>query len=100
MSLSQQQKSYIIICSTKYDRRWYAMQSKFYSKYQNFGFAVARARKLRKMTQEQLADKMNVSYETISRIENANTGFTGDMLFEISEALDISVEEIFKYAQI
>lgn len=76
------------------------MDTKFFEKYQNFGFAVARARKLRGMTQQQLADKMNVSYETISRIENAATGFTGDMLFEIADALDVSVEEIFKYAQI
>ncbi len=76
------------------------MEIKFYSKYQNFGFAVTRARKLRKMTQEQLAEKMNVSCETISRIENAATGFSGDMLFEICEALNITAEELFKYAQI
>lgn len=76
------------------------MEDVFFTKYQSFGFAVTRARKLRGMTQQQLADKMNVSYETISRIENAATGFTGDMLFSLAEALEISVEELFKFAQI
>lgn len=76
------------------------MDTRFFEKYQDFGFAVARARKLRGMTQQQLADAMNVSYETISRIETAATGFSGDTLFAIAQALNITVEEIFKYAQI
>lgn len=76
------------------------MKYAYLPKYQDLGFAVVRARKLKGMTQQDLADAMNVSYETISRIENANTGISSDMLFALSEALETPLYELFRYANI
>ena len=68
--------------------------------YRSLGLSVAYFRKLQGMTQQQLADKMEVNYETISRIENANTGLTADMLFRLSKALHISLAELFTHAKL
>lgn len=52
------------------------------------------------MTQQTLAEKMDVNTETISRMENANTGISSDMLFALSEALGVTLEEIFAQAKL
>lgn len=42
---------------------------------------------------------MDISYETMSRIENANTGMSMDMMYELSEALKIPLSELFNHAK-
>jgi transcriptional regulator with XRE-family HTH domain len=76
------------------------MKDKFYLEYRNLGLSVAYFRKVKGLTQEQLAEKMNVNFETISRIENANTGISSDMLFELSKALKIPLSELFAHAKV
>lgn len=76
------------------------MKDKHYVEYRDLGLAISYFRKSRGMTQQQLADIMDVNYETISRIENANTGISMDMLFELSKALGISLGEIFTQAKL
>ena len=76
------------------------MNSKFLKEYKNLGLSIAYFRKSRGLTQQKVADEMNVSYETISRIENANTGITFDMLLELSKAIDTPLSEILKHANI
>ena len=48
------------------------------------------------MTQEQLAEKLNVSNRTISRWENARTMPDFDFLIELAKIYDVSVEELLK----
>lgn len=43
---------------------------------------------------------MDISYETISRIENANTGMSLDMLFELSKAIKTPLSELFAHAKL
>ncbi len=74
------------------------MNDKNYEKYRNLGLSVSYFRKQKGLTQQKVADEMNVSYETISRIENANTGISLDMLFELSKAIDTPLSELFKHA--
>ena len=74
------------------------MNDKNYEKYRNLGLSVSYFRKQKGLTQQNVADEMNVSYETISRIENANTGISLDMLFELSKAIDTPLSELFKHA--
>ncbi len=74
------------------------MNDKNYEKYRNLGLSVSYFRKQKGLTQQNLADEMNVSYETISRIENANTGISLDMLFELSKAIKAPLAELFKHA--
>ena len=68
--------------------------------YKARGFYILYCRKKRDLTQGQLADLIDVNYETISRIENANTGLSLDMLLKISKALDMSLSELFAHAKL
>ena len=74
------------------------MNDKHYEKYRNLGLSVSYFRKLKGLTQQQVADTMNVSYETISRIENANTGVSMDMLLELSAAIQTPLADLFAHA--
>lgn len=76
------------------------MKDQNYEEYRNFGLSVTYFRRLRGMTQQVLADKMNVSYETVSRIENANTGISFDMLLVLSKALETPLGELFSHANL
>ena len=76
------------------------MKDKNFEEYRNLGLAISYFRRQKALTQQQVADKIDVSYETISRIENANTGISFDMLLEISRAIDTPLSEIFKQANL
>ncbi len=64
------------------------------------GLSAAYFRRLRGLTQQNIADEMNVSVITISRIENANTGITLDMLFQLSKAIETPLSELFAHAKL
>lgn len=74
------------------------LNDKNYEKYRRLGLSVSYFRKLRGMTQQNVADLMNISYETVSRIENANTGISLDMLIELSKAIDTPLSQLFEHA--
>lgn len=76
------------------------MNDKYYVEYRKLGLSVAYFRKLHGLTQRDVADKMDVSYETISRIENANTGITLDMLLALSDAIKTPLSELFEHAKL
>ncbi len=76
------------------------MKDKNYVEYRNLGLSVAYFRKVHGLTQQQVADEMDVSYETISRIENANTGISFDMLLALSKAIKTPLHEIFEHAKL
>ena len=76
------------------------MEDKYYIEYRKLGLSVAYFRKEKGLTQTQLADILNVNYETISRIENANTGISSDLLFALSKALNISLSKLFTHANL
>jgi transcriptional regulator with XRE-family HTH domain len=60
------------------------------------GRKIERVRILKGMKQEALADKIGVSQQTISRIENSET-VEEDKLKQIAEALDMSVEGLISF---
>lgn len=76
------------------------MQDKHYVEYRDLGLSLFYFRRSKGLTQQQLADKMDVNYETISRMENANTGISLDMLFELSKALEVPLSDIFAHAKL
>jgi len=51
-------------------------------------------RKVRNLTQEQLADKLCVSRQRYARIESGTTSITFDILAKIADVLDITVRDI------
>ena len=67
------------------------MQEEFREQHKMVGLKVAYYRKLRGMTQEQLAEKMGVETSFIGQIEAVNVAkaVSLDTLFRIAQALDV-----------
>lgn len=66
------------------------------------GFAVAYYRKLRGLTQEELAEKVGVSLNHISSVEapNVTRGPSVDLLFSIAKVLEISPYQLFYFSEL
>ncbi|MDY0404665.1 helix-turn-helix transcriptional regulator [Virgibacillus sp. 179-BFC.A HS] len=75
------------------------MKKKHDSKYKLIAKAIIEYRKEQGITQKQLAEKLGVSISYISKIEapNSEKGFSLEILFDISEELDVPVSNFFKY---
>lgn len=61
------------------------------NKYRQLGLKIAYYRKLRGLTQEQLAEQISLSPAFLGHIEapNIETGVSLDTLFDIAQALDV-----------
>lgn len=61
-------------------------------------FNIKKARKTKKLTQEQLAEKSHISYDFMRRIEShgSECGFTIFTLYKIALALDTGVDELME----
>lgn len=68
------------------------MKEEYYSKYRTIGLKIAYYRKLRGLTQEQLAEKIDKNLAFIGAVEapNVNRTVSLDTLFDIAAALDVS----------
>lgn len=58
---------------------------------QDIGHAIREARKARKLTQKDLAIRSGVWQETISKIENGQSGTKMETIFDLLSALDLDV---------
>lgn len=67
------------------------MKEEYYSKYRTIGLKIAYYRKLRGLTQEQLAEKIDKNLAFIGAVEapNVNRTVSLDTLFDIAEVLDV-----------
>lgn len=72
------------------------MDLKYKNKYIRLGLNVAYYRKLSKYTQLQLAELLDVDRSYISKIELGNVGVSLDIMFKLSELLDIPVNKFFE----
>lgn len=54
-------------------------------------------RKLKNLTQEDLAKELRVSRQTISAIENGKYNPSLDLAFEIALYFNLQIEEVFTY---
>lgn len=61
---------------------------------EQIGKFIAKCRKNKNMTQEELAEKLNVNVKSISRWENGKTMPDISMLGELSETLNTSIQEL------
>lgn len=77
-------------------------QKRFIEKYREIGRKVAFYRGIRGLTQEELAERIEVSVSHISKIEapNANTSLSLDMLYLIAEGLNIDIAAFFNPIEI
>jgi len=74
------------------------MDSKHSEKYIRIGLNISFYRKLKKMTQIELAEKIGISRTHMSNIEAPNmiTPVSLEVIFDICDVLDISPEVLFK----
>lgn len=75
------------------------MKAEFKDNYIKMGLKIAYYRKLKSMTQEELAEKAGLGTSLIGQIEAPNfyKSFTFDTLFRISKALDIPPYKILDF---
>ena len=73
------------------------MQGKQFEKYRALGLNVAYYRKQKRLSQEQLAERINISRTHMSRIETAECAVSLDVLFEICDALEIKPCKLFDF---
>lgn len=68
------------------------MKEKYYDKYRTIGLKISYYRKLRGLTQEQLAEKIDKNLAFIGAVEapNVNRTVSLDTLFDIAAVLDVS----------
>ena len=72
------------------------------SEYMQLGLKIAYYRKLRGITQEQLAEKINRTPAFIGHVEapNINKAVSLDTLFDIARVLDVPVYKFFVFEDI
>ena len=73
------------------------MQMELYDKYRYLGLNIAYYRKERGLSQSELAEKVNVSRTHMSRIETAQCAVSLDVVFAISDALQINPAKLFDF---
>ena len=74
------------------------MDNKHSEKYIRIGLNISLQRKLKKMTQIELAEKIGISRTHLSNIEAPNmvTPVSLEVIFDICDVLNISPEVLFK----
>lgn len=73
------------------------MQKDYYEQYRRLGLNIAYYRKLRKMSQEKLAEKIDISRTHMSRIETADCAVSLDVVFALADVLDVEPWKLFEY---
>lgn len=73
------------------------MNLKHMDSYTKLGLNIAYYRKLRMMTQIELAEKVNVGRSHISKIELSLCSVSLDVIFDIAEALEIPAYKLFEF---
>lgn len=67
--------------------------------YEQFGLNVHYYRNKMRMTQLQLAEKIDISRTHISAIELGNVGVSFDVLFKLCEVLEITPDKLFDFSR-
>ena len=63
---------------------------------ENISINIRKYRKSRKLTQEQLAEKADISYDFMRRIESSygKCGFSVITLYKLATALNVTIDEL------
>ena len=67
------------------------------TKYIILGKNIKNARKSNHLSQSDLADKLNISREHLAKVETAKRGISLDLLFKISEVLNVSEKDLLDF---
>lgn len=66
-------------------------------KYRLLGLNIAYYRKVKGLSQSNLAELVNISRTHMSRIETADCAVSLDVVFDIADALNIDAEKLFDF---
>ena len=74
------------------------MSQKHSQEYKNIGQTICKYRKLRGLTQEQLADRACISISYLTKIEDPNCDqpFSLEVILDIAEVLEVSVHQLLE----
>ena len=73
------------------------MRENYLESYKRLGLNIAYYRKLKGLSQERLAELINVSRTHMSRIETADCAVSLDVIFAICDVLAVSPEILFSF---
>ena len=73
------------------------MKAQQYDKYRLLGLNIAYYRKERGLSQEALAELVNISRTHMSRIETADCAVSLDVVFDICDALCVPPKKLFDF---
>ncbi len=73
------------------------MKATYRDEYIKIGIRIATIRRARDMSQQEVADCIEVEAHYISKIERAAVGISIDKLFAIAEALDVPAYELLDF---
>jgi transcriptional regulator with XRE-family HTH domain len=62
-----------------------------------FGSHLQKLRIKRGLSQEELADRANLAYTTINRLENGNLNTGISTIFDLAKGLNVSATELFDF---
>lgn len=68
-------------------------------RYQQFGLNVVYYRKKKRLSQTQLAELVDIHRTYISAIEPGKVGVSFDVLFRLSDALEVSTKQLFEFRE-
>ena len=75
------------------------MDNKHFDERVKLGLNIKYYRMLSGFTQEQLAEAANISKEHISKIERAASSVSIEVLFEVSEVLQVPIHKFFEFRE-
>lgn len=73
------------------------MEQKQFEKYRQLGLNIAYYRKKAGLSQEKLAELVNISRTHMSRIETADCAVSLDVIFDICDSLKLSPNRLFDF---
>ena len=68
-------------------------------KYVKLGLNIAYYRRLRKYTQLELCERLDIDRSYISKIELENAGVSLDVLFRLSDVLEVPTYKFFEFRE-
>lgn len=76
------------------------MKDEYRDLYRKFGLNVVYYRKALRLTQLQLAEKLDIQRSHISAIELGNVGVSFDVIFKMCEVFQIKPKDLFDFRDI
>ncbi len=59
------------------------------------GKVIKKLREHKNMTQDELAEELNITRQAVSRYENGDRGVNQDLLFKLSKIFNVPIDEFF-----